>query len=173
VLALDGRRPVEQLQSIFESLSEQDQELARTALHFGVLTNELRDEIGPGDFLIRNIIGIDPEHGILAVGDRLREGQTVQFHLRDAQTSAEDLDKLLAHYTNQGEPERAAGALLFSCVGRGTHLYGHAGHDSDLFRKRVGAIPVGGFFCNGEIGPVGDATYVHGFTSSFGIFKPR
>jgi small ligand-binding sensory domain FIST len=173
VLALDGRRPVERLQEIFESLSEEDQELARTALHFGVLTDELRDDVGPGDFLIRSIVGLDPQHGVLAVGEQLREGQTVQFHLRDARASAEDLDKLLAHYVDHTDTSRASGALLFSCLGRGLHLYGRPDHDSEMFRQRVGEVPIGGFFCNGEIGPVGSGTYVHGFTSSFGIFRPR
>jgi small ligand-binding sensory domain FIST len=173
LLELDGKRPFETLQAIYEGLDEHDQQLARTALHLGVLTDELRTEIGPGDFLIRNIIGIDPSHGVLAVGEQLREGQTVQFHLRDAATSAEDLDKLLRYYTDQHDVSRATGALLFSCQGRGSHLYGRPNHDSDLFQERVGAIPLGGFFCNGEIGPVGNGTYLHGFTSSFGIFRPR
>jgi small ligand-binding sensory domain FIST len=172
LLALDGKRPLETLQEIFESLSEADQQLARTALHIGVLTDELREEVGPGDFLIRNIIGIDPQNGILAIGEQLREGQTIQFHLRDAETSSFDLDKLLVHYAGHTDTSRAAGALLFSCLGRGVSLYGRPDHDSELFKKHVGPVPLGGFFCNGEIGPVGNGTYLHGFTSSFGIFRP-
>lgn len=173
LLGLEGRRPVELLREAYETLDQHDQELAKTALHLGVLTNELQEEMGPGSFLVRNILGIDARNGILAVGERLREGQTVQFHLRDARTSADDLDTLLEQYSASQGGDRPAGALLFSCLGRGTHLYGRPDHDSDLFRRRLGAIPVGGFFCSGEIGPVGQSTYLHGFTSSFGLFKPR
>ena len=93
----------------------------------------------------------------------------VQFHLRDARTSAADLDELLGRYA------RAArhGALLFSCLGRGEHLYGEPDHDTDAFRRHVGDVPLGGFFCNGEIGPVHGTTFLHGYTSAFGLFRPR
>jgi small ligand-binding sensory domain FIST len=92
----------------------------------------------------------------------------VQFHLRDARTSADDLDQLLARH--RGTP---AGSLLFSCLGRGTHLYGRADHDTDLVRRHFGDVPLGGFFCNGEIGPVQGTTFLHGYTSAFGLFRPR
>jgi small ligand-binding sensory domain FIST len=119
--------------------------------------------------LIRNLVGMDPSRGVLAVGAVLRENSVVQFHLRDAKTSAEDLDQVLQRHA--GVP--AQGALLFSCLGRGTHLYGRADHDTDAFRQHVGDVPLGGFFCNGEIGPVQGTTFLHGYTSAFGIFRPR
>ncbi|HAE33494.1 MAG TPA: hypothetical protein DCF86_06590, partial [Dehalococcoidia bacterium] len=60
----------------------------------------------------------------------------------------------------------------FSCLGRGSYLYGKPDHDTDLFIERVGDLPLTGFFCNGEIGPVGESTYIHGYTSAFGIVRP-
>ena len=102
----------------------------------------------------------------------LREGQLVQFHLRDKDMSSEDLRLVLNRYKAKEHSKKAAGALLFSCLGRGQYLYGKPNHDSDMFRDQLGDIPLGGFFCNGEIGPVGKPTFLHGYTSSFGIFHP-
>jgi small ligand-binding sensory domain FIST len=169
---LDGDSPLQVLQELIPTLSEADRELLSRALSLGVAVDELALEQQHGDFLIRNIIGVDPEAGALVIGERLRDGQTVQFHVRDAGTSAADLDELLGRLAKATRPAPACGALLFSCLGRGEHLYGRADHDTDLFRERVGDLPLGGFFCNGEIGPVAGATRVHGFTSSFGIFSP-
>jgi small ligand-binding sensory domain FIST len=123
--------------------------------------------------LIRNIVGIDSRTGVMAIGERLEEGQIVQFHLRDAKTSQEDLNGILRNYSDQHAPMDSAGALLFSCLGRGKYLYGLADHDTNMFKDIIGDIPLGGFFCNGEIGPVGGTTYLHGYTSSFGIFRTR
>ncbi|MSQ15374.1 MAG: hypothetical protein EXR50_05880 [Dehalococcoidia bacterium] len=172
VLEMDGLPPLQVLQNIFESLNESDKKLLQHSLFLGVGMDELRDEHRHGDFLIRNLLGMDAKHGAISVGAYLREGQTVQFHLRDAQTSAEDLDLLLGQYAGQEECLPGEGAVLFSCLGRGYDLYGRADHDTNMFMSKVGAMPLGGFFCNGEIGPVGSTTYLHGYTSSFGIFRP-
>ena len=103
----------------------------------------------------------------------LREGQVVQFHVRDSESAATDLDTLLVNHVKEWSGGARAGALLFSCLGRGQHLFGKPDHDTGLFRNKVGDTPLGGFFCNGEIGPVGSSTFLHGFTSSFGIFSER
>ena len=129
------------------------------------------DDVKPGDFLIRNLIGVDNANGFIGIGEFLREGQLAQFHIRDASTSAEDLRRQLSRYmegTGQASP---VGALMFQCNGRGQYLYGRENHDSELFTDMVGAIPLGGFFCNGEIGQVSGTTYLHGYTSSFALFR--
>jgi small ligand-binding sensory domain FIST len=171
LLELDGRRPLEVLQELVETLSPRDRELVRSSLFLGLVMDPTKEKHERGDFLIRNIIGADMQSGILAVGAVLRTGQVVQFHLRDAQTSAEDLRLLLSRFA--GPKDRSKGAFLFSCLGRGEHLYGRPNHDSQLFQSNFGAVPLGGFFCNGEIGPVGGTTYVHGYTSCFGIFRSQ
>ena len=102
----------------------------------------------------------------------MREGQIVQFHLRDAQTSSDDILAMLSRFRDSYDIQ-PRGALLFSCLGRGSYLYGEPNHDVGVFRKIVGDIPLGGFFCNGEIGPVGGTTYLHGYTSAFGIFSSK
>lgn len=167
---LDDRPPLEVLREVYRDLSGRDRELFGHSLFLGLVMDDDRDDPGPGDFLVRNILGADEERGAMAIGAALLLGQRVQFQLRDAATSAADLRSLLDAHAREsaGAP---AGALLFSCLGRGTHLYGRADHDTDCFREIVGEYPLGGFFCNGEIGPVGNRTWVHGYTSAFGVFR--
>ena len=173
LLELDGRPALEVLQELLASLEPRDQGLARHSLFLGMVMDPLQETFSLGDFLIRNILGVDQGSGALAIGELLQEGRLAQFHLRDAQTSAEELDGLLTQYTADRHSDSTWGSLLFSCVGRGQYLYGRPDHDTGLFHKRVGDVPLGGFFCNGEIGPVGGATFMHGYTSSFGIFRPK
>jgi len=171
LLSLDRQKPIDVLKELLESLDDDDRELAQNSLFLGMVMDPLKEDLKQGDFLIRNI-RFEPLNGVLAVGADLREGQTVQFHLRDSKTSAEDLDLMLTRHLMEHNPSVSQGALLFSCLGRGQHLYGYPNHDSDLFHQKMGPIPLGGFFCNGEIGAVGPSTYLHGYTSCFGIFRP-
>ncbi len=177
VLELDGEPAIQMLKSVLEDLSPQDQELARNSLFLGVVMDEFKTDFKCGDFLIRNLVGLVPEAGAIVVGELLRQGRTVQFHLRDAATSSEDLRMMLKNYCDRtrltGSGAQAQGALLFSCLGRGKYLYGSKNHDSDNFREYVGDVPLTGFFCNGEIGPVGGTTFLHGYTSSFGLFRAK
>ena len=170
---LDGRAAGEVLQELYDSLDESDQLLFQTSLFLGLVMEVGREIYVHGDFLVRNILGIEPESGALAIGALLDTNQVVQFHLRDARTSAQDLAALLDRYDREGGGVRPIGSLLFSCLGRGSFLYGRPNHDIDLFRDRLGPTPIGGFFCNGEIGPVHGATFLHGYTSSFGLFRPK
>lgn len=173
ILKLEDTPPLELLQDLVTTLSPKDQQLMRHSLFIGVLMNEFKDKPTQGDFLIRVILGLDPRIGAIAIGDRIRAGQTVQFHLRDAQASAEDLHWVLERFQEQEPDTELAGALMFACLGRGEHLYEQPDFDSHVFQEIVGEIPLAGFFCNGEIGPVGGTTFLHGYTSSFGIFRPR
>lgn len=171
---LEGRPALEVLQELFSTMDEEERRLAGTSLFMGVLMDEFAEDGKVGDFLVRNLIGIDPNSGAIGVGERLQEGMRVRFHLRDAKTSAEDLHAMLTGYEDT-LPRRQdlSGALLFSCLGRGEHLYGEPNFDTNVFKQHLGDLPVGGFFCNGEIGPVGGETFLHGYTSSFGLFRPR
>ncbi|MEB3290641.1 MAG: FIST N-terminal domain-containing protein [Leptolyngbya sp.] len=164
------RPPLEVLQGLIQTLSEADRKLAQNSLFIGIAQDGFKLTLSPGDFLIRTLIGVDPKAGAIAIGDRLRPGQRIQFHLRDARTSAEDLDHWLGNYHRQ-QPTAPAGALMFACMGRGEGLYQAANFDSALFQQYLGPVPLGGFFCGGEIGPVGNTTFLHGFTSVFGICR--
>ncbi|AFY56649.1 hypothetical protein Riv7116_4218 [Rivularia sp. PCC 7116] len=172
ILEIEDKVPLVALRDLIASLNEEEKILAQNSLFVGVAMNEFKQDLQQGDFLIRNILGVDPAAGAIAVGDYLRPGQRLQFHLRDAQTSAQDLEFLLNKYQQEHAlTSSPAGALMFSCLGRGKGLYGKPNFDSELFSRYVKDMPLGGFFCNGEIGPVGDNTFVHGFTSVFAIFR--
>jgi small ligand-binding sensory domain FIST len=164
---VDGRPPLDVLDELFAAAPPEDQELFRTSLFLGLEMRPDRETYCRGDFLIRNLVGADRERGALAVAALLRERQVVQFHLRDALSADADLRQRLARY---GSARSAQGALLFSCLGRGAGLYGEPDHDSSAFRRQVAPVPVGGFFCNGEIGPIEGRTFLHGYTSAFAIF---
>ena len=166
-----GRRPcLEVLREIFEELPEVDQERVQSGLHIGRVINEYQDRFRRGDFLVRNVMGADDAGGI-AITDLVRVGQTVQFHVRDAETADEDLRSLVDSERTDRPDARVAGALLFSCNGRGTRLFPESDHDVGVLRERFGPIPVAGFFAMGEIGPVGGQNFVHGYTASVVLFE--
>ena len=173
ILELAGLPAIEALRQLFLTLPEPDRALAQQALFLGIVMNEQQAAFQRGDFVIRNLVGIDPSTGALAVGDRVHVGQTVQFQLRDAASSREDLRQLLREHASPPAQEPAAGGLLFSCLGRGKDLYGEPHYDIRTIQAAIGARPIAGFFCNGEIGPVGGRNFVHGFTSSLGLFRPK
>lgn len=172
LLEVDGQTPVEYLRDLMRRLNTADRDLARSSLFLGAQMNPYQSFPGPGDFLVRNVVGIDDETGAMATAVSMHEGEVVQFHVRDRQSSIEDLDHHLAGAVEGFAGAPVSGALLFSCLGRGTHLFGETGHDSRRFLETFGPVPLGGFFSNGEIGPVGAQTYIHGYTSSFGLFRP-
>ena len=173
LVELDGQPPLTVLKELFERSNDRDRELMRNSLFLGVVMDELLDDPQQGDFLIRNVVGMDDRTGVLAIGEMLKEGQLVQFHLRDAETSADDLTAVLDRYAMDNRENQVQGALLFSCLGRGQYLYGRPNHDTGIFQDKLGQVPLGGFFCNGEIGPVSGTTFLHGYTSSFGMFRPK
>lgn len=158
------------LQSVFGQLSIHEREQAQRALHIGIAMDEQRAQFTRGDFLIRNLLGADQQTGAIVVGDIVQEGQTVQFQVRDAQSADEDLHALLAA-SRLDESQRPLGALLFSCCGRGKGLFGVPNHDASVLGEQLGAIPLAGFFAQGELGPVGGRNFLHGYTASIAIFS--
>jgi small ligand-binding sensory domain FIST len=166
ILELDGQPALRVLSALHAGLAPAEQALCRHSLFIGLATDGSR--LGRRDVVIRNLLGCDRPSGAIRAAATVERGQIVQFHLRDAATSADDLDELL---TEPCVP--AAGALLFSCIGRGQALYGNPNHDSAAFHRARGPVPLGGFFCNGEVGPVAGQTFVHGYTSAFASFRRR
>lgn len=172
IFELAGMPATEALKQLYSSLTDKDRQLAQRALLIGMVVNEYQQSFGRGDFLIRNLIAMDVASGALAVGDQVQRGQTIQFHVRDADSSREDLGLLLKQQS-AAHPRKARGGLLFSCMGRGQELYGEPHYDIKTIQGGLGPFPVGGFFCNGEIGPIAHKNQLHGFTSSLGLFHPR
>ncbi|WP_435007055.1 FIST signal transduction protein [Tundrisphaera lichenicola] len=166
-----GRRPaLEVLRELFEDLSSEDQARLQSGLHIGRVINEYQGEFRRGDFLVRNVMGADDAGGI-AITDLVRVGQTIQFQVRDAETADEDLRTLIRAERLDRPRAEYAGALVFSCNGRGTRLFDQPDHDVGVLRELFGPIPVAGFFAMGEIGPVGGQNFVHGYTASVVLFE--
>jgi len=168
---LGGRPPLVRLQEMVAALPVRDQELLAQGILLGVVIDEYRDVPGQGDFLIRGLVGADPESGAMAVGDEIQVGQTVQFHVRDAASADEDLRRALERELAALGGRRPAGALLFTCNGRGSRMFAEPDHDAGLIATMLGDIPLAGFFCAGELGPVGGQNFLHTFTASIAIFR--
>jgi small ligand-binding sensory domain FIST len=160
---LAGQSALERLQECASTASEEDRMLMRAGLHLGLVVDEHQAEFGRGDFLVRNVLGGDQESGAIVIGEEIAVGQTVQFHVRDAAAADEDLRELLSGVD-------AAAALLFSCNGRGQHLFGVPDHDAGVVDQLLGPLPVAGAFCAGEFGPIGGRNSLHSFTASLALF---
>ncbi|NOS80132.1 MAG: hypothetical protein E8D46_05365 [Nitrospira sp.] len=170
IYELGGVSALKRLQDVFESMEGVQRSDAHRALHLGIVIDEHGSHFERGDFLVRNLIGADQQAGAVAIGDVIQEGQTVQFHLRDAKSASDDLHFLLAadRLRHRSPP---LGALLFSCCGRGEGLFGQPHHDIGVVQERLGPIPTAGFFAQGEIGSVGGRNFLHGYTASVVIFS--
>jgi small ligand-binding sensory domain FIST len=166
--ALAGRPAYGRLVEIVGSLDPEQVELAQRGVLAGLVIDENRVDYGPDDYLVRGILGGDPESGAIAVGDVPRVGQTFRFHVRDASTADAGLRAALDD--GMAMPGRVTGGLLFACNGRGTGLFGQPDHDAAATAAALGGAPVAGMFCAGEIGPVGGRTFLHGFTATLALF---
>jgi small ligand-binding sensory domain FIST len=168
VRSIGGRPAYEVLVDTLQQLEPAERERASRNLLVGLAMDEYHDDFKRGDFLIRNLVGVDPRSGAIAVAAQPRIGQTLQFQIRDARAADEELRAML---TSARESPSAA-ALLFACNGRGAGLFGAPDHDARTIREVLGALPLAGLFCNGEIGPVGATTFLHGFTASLALLSP-
>jgi small ligand-binding sensory domain FIST len=164
IYELGGKPALQRLQETASAASEDERELMRRGLHIGCVVDEQQLEFGRGDFLIRQVMGADQRTGVIAVGDVVDVGRTVQFQVRDAASADEDLRHLL------GET-KADAALLFTCNGRGTRLFGVPDHDAAAVEDVIGPLPLAGCSCAGEVGPVGSRNFLHGFTASLALFR--
>ncbi len=170
IIELGGKPALERLREIYAELGHDDRVLVRTSLHVGRAANEYQESFQQGDFLVRTVAGADPDSGVLAVGDLVRVGQTVQFHVRDSASAHDDLVSLLTRERERGST--AVGALVFTCNGRGSRLFSVPHHDAACLQQVLGPLPATGFFAQGEIGPIGSRTFMHGFTASIALFEP-
>lgn len=170
---LGGKPALQVLQDIVQNLPEHDRPLLQNGMFIGRVIDEYKERFGRGDFLIRGVIGVDRNTGSIAIGDGIRRGQTIQFQLRDGKAAREDLDLLLTAQTLQSP---AHGALLFTCHGRGRSMFPDAANDPKMVADKLAApdgspLPLAGLFAGGEIGPVGDRSFIHGHTASLALFR--
>ena len=169
IAELAGKPAMERLGEVIGSLPDDQRELASAGVRIGLVIDENRPEHERGDFLVRPIIGADRESGAIAIGEHVRVGQTVRLQVRDAASADEDLREALRAQAEALGSQGAAGALLFTCNGRGSHMFDVPDHDAAALEDSLGA-PTAGFFCAGEIGPVGGRNFLHGFTATMAVF---
>jgi len=169
-----GNRPAyEVLAETFNRLSAEEQKKARGNLFIGLVVNEYLDDFHRGDFLIRNLLGADPRSGSIAVGALPRLGQTIQFQRRSAAAATQDMNELLMATKTKLSGRIVYGGCLCCCNGRGAGLFGRPNHDAEMVQKQLGPLGLAGFFCNGEIGPVGEKNFLHGYTASLALFVKK
>jgi small ligand-binding sensory domain FIST len=159
VYELAGKSAIERLQEVAGALPDEDRELMVEMVQIGRVIDESKLDFGPGDFLVRTVVGADPNTGALRVGDVVDVGSTTQFQVRDAASADKELRRLV-------DGRSAQAALVFTCNGRGTHLFPEPHHDASVVSESLGGAPVAGMFCAGELGPIGGRNFMHGFTAS-------
>jgi small ligand-binding sensory domain FIST len=170
IATLSGQNALDLTRDMLNALPDSDKDLLSNGLFLGIVVNEYQSTFGRGDFLIRPVFGADKETGAIAVGENVRAGQTVQYHVRDAQTADEDLRELMKQAATD-EVAPAAG-LLFSCNGRGVRLFDMPNHDVRGVLEAVPETPLAGCFAQGELGPIGGRSFIHGHTLSVALFRP-
>ena len=172
---LGGRKALDVIREVVDALDERTRSLLTKGMFIGRVVDEYKERFGRGDFLIRSVMGVDQSSGAIAVGDTVKVGQTVQFHVRDAETAREDLELLLTALRLYSP---AAGGLLFTCNARGTRLFESPDHDANAIRGVLRTatdepVPLAGFFAAGEFGPVGNRSFLHGHTASLVLLRPH
>jgi small ligand-binding sensory domain FIST len=163
IVSLGGKPAMQQLRDLFAKLPTNEQSMVSRSLMVGRAISEYSQTFSHGEFLIRSVQGIDPNNQGLVVTDRFQVGQTIRFHVRDAQAASADIEYLLSVYKqSEGAPE---GGLMFTCNGRGTNMFEEANHDASRVHRYLPDLPLAGIFAAGEFGPIANQNLVHGFTA--------
>jgi small ligand-binding sensory domain FIST len=170
VQELAGQPAITKLREVIEDLPAAERAHVADGLLVGIVVDGGKPEYVQGDFLVRGLVGGDPETGAVALGAPVSAGQVVRLHARDADSADRDLRDALALRRVALGDERPAGALVFTCNGRGRGMFGVPDHDAALLRDELDGAPTAGFFAAGEIGPVGGASFVHAFTATVALF---
>ena len=170
ITELAGKPALEKLRETIEDLPENEVELVQGGLLMGIVVEHNKPDYVSGDFLVRGLVGADPATGNVAVAADIRPGQVVRLHARDAESADRDLREALGVRMAALGGRAPAGALLFSCNGRGRSLFGTDDHDARTVAHELAGAPAAGFFAAGEIGPVGGESFLHGFTATVAVF---
>ena len=170
IYELAGRPAVQAIEQTVAELPLQERALVAAGLLIGIVIDGGKPEYEQGDFLVRGVTGADPETGAITVGATVTPGEVVRLHARDARSADEDLRRELRLRAAAIGGQRPAGALVFSCNGRGQGMFGARNHDASLVQHELSGVPAAGFFAAGEIGPVGGRSFLHGFTATLAVF---
>jgi small ligand-binding sensory domain FIST len=167
---LAGKPALVKLREVFDELGERERAMIASGLLIGIVIDAGKPEYEQGDFLVRGVVGADPEQGSLALSANLRAGQIVRLHARDARSADRDLHEALERRCATLGSTAPAGALCFTCTGRGRNLFGVPDHDAAALASALAGAPAAGFFAAGEIGPVSGESFQHAFSASVAVF---
>ena len=170
ILELAGAPALTKLRDVFLDLPEAERRMLASGPLVGLVIDGDKPDYVHGDFLVRGLVGADPDTGAVAVGAGVRTGQVLRLHGRDAASADRDLRDSLALRRLALGDETPAGALMLTCNGRGRALFGEVDHDVGLLARELRGAPSAGFFAAGEIGPVGGESFVHGYTATVAVF---
>ena len=171
IYALGGQPAYSALERAFETLSDDEKSNARGNLFAGLAGSEYIHEFHSGDFLVKNIIGADPDSGAVVIAGIPRVGQTLQYQIRNPSAALEDLVR--GYEPVRQAKKRAYGALLFSCIARGKKFFGTANQDASELSEALGGKPIAGCFCNGEIAPIRGLNAMHGYTVAAAVLVEK
>lgn len=160
LVTLDGRPALEVFKEDIGAVAAGDLRRASAYLH-AALPVAGSDT---GDYLVRNVMGVDPQNNLLAIGAYVEPGQSVMFCKRDRDAAREDLERMLASIT--AERGRARGGLYYACLGRGAQMFGRKSEEMEILRDALGDVPLAGFACNGEI----SHDRLYGYTGVLALF---
>ncbi len=164
IYEIDNRPAVEVFARLLKGPLAEDIRRALMVLFVGLPADANENSVAPGKYVVRNIIGLDPEKGILGVAEEVREGQAMIFTCRDGERAREDLNQMLARQAEHLHGKEPAFGLYFNCCARGASLYGIAGIDSAYIRQALGDFPLIGMFGGYELAPLGGANRLFAYT---------
>jgi small ligand-binding sensory domain FIST len=168
VYQLGGKSAFEVLNTVITGMTDEERERAKGNVFVGLATSEYLEEHKQGDFLVRNILGADPQTGGVTIATLPRVGQTLQYQMRDSAAAQREMEVVLK--MEQEKPQPFA-SLVFSCMGRGRAFFQRDHFDASMLSEYLGEHASAGFFCNAELGPVSGQNFFHNYTMAAGLFR--
>ena len=168
---LAGKPALEKLRETIEELPPEDLRLVQGGLLVGIVVDSNKPDYLQGDFLVRGLVGADPETGQVAVAADVHPGQVVRLHARDAESADRDLREALVDPHDRARRPHAGGRAACSpATAAGAACSARADHDAEAVADALAGAPAAGFFAAGEIGPVGGGYFLHSFTATVAVF---
>ena len=167
IFELDGEPALEKFKGTLQLLTQDDIRRSGGTVFAGIAMDAENRNPTRGDFLIRNLVGVNEAHAAIALSEEVTEGQLVQFHLRNPAAAAEEIRAIIAQLAEKTQSQPPAFGLYFNCLGRGKGLYGTANHDISVIQDKFPGLPIIGFFGNAEFAPIGGRNFAHAYTGVF------
>jgi small ligand-binding sensory domain FIST len=171
VLELDGVPALEALRKLSPHDPTEDPEGTLTSLSVALLPEGSGGVHRPGEYLVRNILAVDPDTGVIAVAAEVEEGQSLLFAIREPEAARADVERMAQRAAAAAPPGGYSFGLYFNCLARGRSLYGREGVDAGILSRYLKDVPILGFFCNAEIAPVAGMNHLFTYTGVLVLFS--